>query len=104
MPFPGGASARLEEEEEEEEERRRRDESNIIPPQKKSESEEKKDGFRGVREPRRRPDVLQRVAVFANRSDAHRVTDRRGRDAGEIDSEMRCYRTNRWCAKDVKEC
>ena len=26
------------------------------------------------------------MAVFANRSDANRVTDRRGRDAGEIDS------------------
>ena len=57
----------------------------IIPPQKAS-RKKRKDGFRGVREPRRRPDVLQRVAVFANRSDAHRVTDRRGRDAGEIDS------------------
>ena len=56
------------------------------PRRKKKKKKKRKDGFRGVREPRRRPDVLQRVAVLANRSDANRVTDRRGRDAGEIDS------------------
>ena len=43
-------------------------------------------GFRGVREPGRRPDVLQRLAVFTNRSDANRSTNRRARDAGENDS------------------
>ena len=48
---------------------------------RRSKSKRYRDGFRGVREPGRRPDVLQRLAVFANRSDANRLTDRRARDA-----------------------
>ena len=63
----------------------------FLEPQRKREREIKyihknKDGFRGVREPGRGANVLQRVAVLANRSDANRFTDRCHRDAGEIDS------------------
>ena len=90
-PFPGGREETSRSDSKKKKKKKKstttpRRDKKTPPRSRRKKKKKRKDGFRGVREPRRRPDVLQRVAVLANRSDANRVTDRRGRDAGEIDS------------------